>query len=138
MSVYDVSVYVDALVSAGPEGDAARSALRHRTVLEVPQMFAAEAVSALRSLVQRGELSPTRAAAAREQVRTLRAIKYPFEPFIDRVWDLRDNISVYDAWYIALAESLGTDFVTADERLVGAPGPRCPVRHVREVSGGQG
>jgi predicted nucleic acid-binding protein len=60
-------------------------------------------------------------------------IQYPFEPFIDRAWELRDNLTVYDAWCVALAERLGTDFVTADERIVGAPGPRCAFRHVADL-----
>jgi predicted nucleic acid-binding protein len=97
-------------------------------VLEVPAIFGAEVTSALRMLVLRGELSPMRAAAAREQVRTARTIQYPFEPFSDRVWELRANLTVYDAWYVALAEWLATDLVTADERLANASGLRCVVR----------
>jgi predicted nucleic acid-binding protein len=49
-------------------------------------------------------------------------------PFSARVWALKDTLPVYDAWYVALAEWLGTELVTADTRLAGAPGPRCPVR----------
>lgn len=69
-----------------------------------------------------------RAVAALEQVRRVRTLQYPFEPFAQRVWELRDNLTVYDAWYVALAEWLGTDLVTGDERLTNARGPRCPVR----------
>jgi hypothetical protein len=46
-----------------------------------------------------------------------------------RVWELRDNLTVYEAWSVALAEWLGVEFVTADERLVGSSGLRCAVRH---------
>jgi predicted nucleic acid-binding protein len=99
-------------------------------VLEVPTIFGAEVTSALRLLVQRGLLSPVRAAAAREQLRLTRTIQYPFEPFSTRVWELRANLTIYDAWYVALAERLGTDLVTADERLAKASGPRCLVRRV--------
>jgi predicted nucleic acid-binding protein len=130
MTVFDASVYVDALVSLGPPGDNARAALRDRTVLEVPSIFIAEAISSLRALVGHDQLSLGRASEALEQIRTVRAIQYPLEPFVDRVWELRSNLTVYDAWYVALAEWLGTDFMTAEARLVGAPGPRCPVRHV--------
>lgn len=133
MTVYDSSVYVDALVATGAAGSVARAALRHRTVLEVPAIFAAEAVSALRALVWRRELSSIRAATAVEQIRTTRAIHYPFEPFARRVWELKDNLTVYDAWYVALAEWLATDLVTVDDRLVRAAGPRCPVRHAKDV-----
>lgn len=136
MTVYDSSVYIDALVATGAPGTAARAALRDRTVLEVPAIFPAEAVSALRALVSRAELSPIRAATALEQVRTTRTIQYPFEPFAKRAWELKDNLTVYDAWYVALAEWLETDLITADDRLVGAIGPRCPVRHVEDATGG--
>jgi len=99
-------------------------------VLEVPAIFGAEVTSALRMLVLRDELSPVRAATAREQVCTTRTIQYPFEPFSDRVWELRANLTVHDAWYVALAEWLETDLVTADKRLARSPGPRCVVRHL--------
>ena len=126
--VLDASVCVDALAVAGPVGDAARAELRNHALLEVPSVFAAEATSALRGMVRRGDLSQVRAAAAIEQLRTVRALQYPFEPFIDRVWQLRDNLTVYDAWYVALAEWLATDLVTTDRRLIEAPGLRCHVR----------
>ena len=130
VTVVDASVFVDALVSSGLPGQLARDELRGRTVLEVPAIFGAEVTSALRMLVLRGELTPLRAAAAREQIRTARTIQYPFEPFSDRVWELRANLTVYDAWYVALAEWLGTDLVTADEHLANASGPRCAVRRL--------
>lgn len=130
VTVVDASVFVDALVSSGLAGQLARHELRERTVLEVPAIFGVEVTSALRMLVLRGELSPARASAAREQVRTVKMIQYPFEPFSDRVWELRANLTVYDAWYVALAEWLETDLVTADERLANASGPRCDVRRL--------
>lgn len=58
----------------------------------------------------------------------MRITAYPFEPFVVRTWELRDHLTLYDAWYVALAESLGADFVTADARLLEAVGPRCTVR----------
>ena len=73
--------------------------------------------------------STLRAATALEQIRTVRTIQYPFEPFAHRVWELRDKLTFHDAWHVALAEWLGVEFVTADERLAGAPGLRCAVRH---------
>lgn len=126
----DACVLVDALVSAGSPGELARAELRDRMALEVPAIFAAEAASALRGLVLRGQLSPGRASAALGQVLALRTVQFPFEPFAERVWELRANLTVYDAWYVALAEWLGTDLVTADERLATASGPRCVMRRV--------
>jgi predicted nucleic acid-binding protein len=130
--VIDASVLVDALVATGQPGRAARAELSRLTVLDVPAIFAAEAASALRALVRRAELSPARAAAALDQIRALRTTQYPFEPFSARAWELRENVTVYDAWYVALAEWLGTELVTADERLTRAAGPRCRIRHVED------
>ena len=130
MTVTDASVLVDALVGFGRPGGLARDELRHRAVLEVPAIFGAEVTSALHALVAQGALSSIRATAALEQVRSIRTVQYPFEPFSKRVWELRDNVTVYGAWYVALAEWLGTDLVTADARLAATVGPRCLVRHI--------
>ena len=130
MAVFDASILVNALISVGQPGELARAELRGAAVLAVPAIFGAEAVSALRSLVKRGELSLARSAAAVAQVKQARTSQYPFEPFSERAWQLRDSLSVYDAWYVALAEWLDTSLVTADRGLANAHGPRCPVRHV--------
>lgn len=127
MTVFDASVLVDALVAAGPSGDDAREALHDCALLHVPSIFAAEATSAVRSLHARSNISLGLARGAIEKIKTVATWQYPFEPFLDRVWGLRDNLSVYDGWYVALAESLDTVLVTADRRLAEAPGPRCPV-----------
>lgn len=121
-------MFVDALVVAGPAGDAARAELGAVQTLEVPAIFGAEAASALRALVSHGQLDAGPAATALEQIRSVRAHRYPFEPFARRAWQLRDNLTVYDAWYVALAEWLGTDLVTVDTALQSAPGPTCAIR----------
>lgn len=118
---------VDALVSVAPTGEAARRRLAERAALQAPAILRAEAISGLRRMVLAGELGLSRARAAIEDVRALRVIAYPFEPFIDRVWELRSNLTVYDAWYVALAEWLSVSFVTADEGLESIPGARCAI-----------
>ncbi len=105
-------------------------------MIQAPAIVRAEAASALRGLVLRGHLGPAHAARALDQVCAVRAILYPFEPFAARVWELRGTLSVYDAWYVALAEWLDSELVTADARLARAAGPRCPVRHVDDRPGG--
>ncbi len=130
MTVFDASVLVDALLVAGAAGDDAREVLRNRSVLHVPSIFAAEATSAIRSMRARGAVNPGQARGAVSKIKVVQTVQYPFEPFLDRVWELRDNLTVYDAWYVALAESLDTRLVTADLRLAQASGPRCPVVEV--------
>lgn len=127
MRVVDASLAVDALVVAGPHGDAARATLREERVLRVPAVFRAEAASALRAMVARDELAESRARGALADLRSVRAEEYPFSPFAERAWELRANVTIYDAWYVALAEQFGVALVTADHRLAAAPGLRCPV-----------
>jgi len=55
----------------------------------------------------------------------LRVELFPYAPFAARVWELRDNLTTYDAWYIALAEFLSSPVATLDRRLSRAAGPRC-------------
>lgn len=50
---------------------------------------------------------------------------FPYAPFAARIWDLRDNVTCYDAWYVAVAETLNAPLATLDVRLANAPGPRC-------------
>lgn len=130
MPVLDASVVVDALVVAGRPGDLGRAQLRRLNELQVPAIFTAEVTSALRGLVHRTALDPIRAATALTEILSMQTLSYPFEPFARRVWELRDNMTVYDAWYVALAERLETELVTADKRLADARGPRCPVRYL--------
>jgi predicted nucleic acid-binding protein len=134
MPVLDASVVVDALVVRGLPGDLGRAEMRKLGVLQVPAIFTAEVTSALRRLVLARALSPIRASTALTQILTVRTVNYPFEPFARRVWQLRDAVTVYDAWYVALAELLGTELVTADKRLADARGPRCPIRWLGEPS----
>jgi predicted nucleic acid-binding protein len=117
----------DARVSVAPTGEAARRRLAERAVLQAPAILRAEAISGLRRLLLAGELRLSRARTAIDQVRLLRVIAYPFEPFIERVWQLRSNLTVYDAWYAALAEWLDVPFVTADERLASISTARCEI-----------
>jgi predicted nucleic acid-binding protein len=128
VTVVDASIVVDALTGFGAVAERARAEVSHQSLLQVPAVFAAEVTSALRSMVLSGRLRPSLAAEALWDLRTIHTIQYPFETFVERVWELRNNLSVYDAWYVALAEWLETDLVTADAKLAAAPGPTCVIR----------
>lgn len=105
------------------------------SVLDVPAIFGAEVMSAVRSWLHRGEISELAAAGAVRALAALRTEEHPLAPFASRIWELRTNLTVYDAWYVALAEALGAVLVTADRRLAGATGPRCEVVDVRTFAG---
>ena len=85
----------------------------------------AEAASVLRRATLRGEISVEVAAIANADLLDLSIELYAFEKYAFRVWQLRDNLPVYDAWYVALAESLEASLATLDQRLATATGPTC-------------
>ena len=84
-------------------------------------------LSALRRLAQAGDVALTVARRARAAFADLPIDRYSLAPFEARVWELRDEVGSYDGWYVALAEALGTELVTADDRLRRPIGARCPV-----------
>ena len=127
MRVLDASVVIDALAVTGPAGTVARSLLAAEAPLHVPALLRAEVCNGLCAMVRRGTVSPLIATALAVRAGELHARSYPFEPFLRRAWELRDNVTTYDAWYVALAERLDAALVTTDERLQRATGPRCRV-----------
>lgn len=125
--VLDASVVVASLVDAGPVGTWADSVLRDGE-LTAPHLMPVEAANTLRRSVLAGQVAPDVAALAHADLLALRVELFPYVPFADRVWDLRANVTAYDAWYVALAESIGADLATLDRRLSTAAGPRCRFR----------
>lgn len=131
MSVLDASTYAEALTSSTPLGAAARDAMGATLRWHAPAILPAEVLSAIRGLLLGGHLAAHHAERGRHRLEATRIVLHPFAPFADRIWELRANLTVYDAWYVALAETLQTPLVTTDARLANAPGLRCSVEHVR-------
>jgi predicted nucleic acid-binding protein len=125
--VVDSSAVVAALVGDATNGSWADAQLRS-DVLAAPHLMPVEAANILRRRVLDGSLSHDAAAAANDDLVQLAVDLFPYEPCGRRVWELRNNLTAYDAWYVALAESLGVPLVTLDGRLSRAPGPRCEFR----------
>lgn len=126
MLVVDASVVVVALADDGGDGDRARARLRGE-VLAAPELVDLEVLSVLRRLVRAGEMPERRASLAKEDLAGLPLQRAPHTPLLARCWELRDNLTCYDAAYVALAEALGCVLLTADSRLASAPGPQCEV-----------
>lgn len=121
---------MDAFVG-GSTAVAVRGLLARQPDLSAPAIVLAETASAIRGMTLAGKVSVAKAHLALRRAAALDVAQYPFEPFVERVWELRDNVTVYDAWYVALAEALDVPLLTADRRLAQAPGVRCEVRLVR-------
>jgi predicted nucleic acid-binding protein len=124
--VVDASVVVTALADDGPEGDRVRARLRGEHLI-APHLLDIEVTSAWRRLASAGDLDDRRAALALDDLRSLRVDRVPHIPLLDRCWELRHSLTVYDAAYVALAELADTGLLTADTKLATAPGPRCPI-----------
>ncbi len=92
------------------------------TMLHAPHLIDVEVAQVLRRYVNRGQLGEHHAAAALDDLRDLALERYPHHLFLPRIWDLRDNVTAYDAAYLALAEALDAPLLTCDRRLATAPG----------------
>lgn len=126
MIVTDASVLVVALADDGPDGDHARARLRGDR-LALPELADLEVTSVLRRQLRAGTLDARRAGLALDDLAALPARRAPHLPLLPRCWELRDNLTIYDATYVALAEALHATLLTGDRRLARAPGPRCPI-----------
>ena len=125
--VVDASVVVAALVDSGSDGRWAEEVIASDDVA-APHLLPVEAGNILWRLAIHGEISEDAAALAHADLLDLRVALFPYALDGWRTWELRHTLTMYDAWYVALAESLEVDLATLDTRLARAPGPRCRFR----------
>ena len=124
--VVDASAVVALLVDSGRTGTWAETVVSDAP-LAGPELVLAETGNVLRRLERAGEISRLEATSAYRDLLRLDLTLFPFAPFAERIWELRRNLTSYDAWYVALAEVLGCPLVTLDAKLRRAPGPRCEI-----------
>lgn len=124
MIVVDASVVVTALADDGPDGSRARIRLLGEHLC-APQLIDLEVLSAWRRLAMAGQLSPARAEQAIDDLRQMRIRRIEHRLLLARCWQLRENLTSYDAAYVALAEHLDVVLLTADAELANAPGTSC-------------
>jgi predicted nucleic acid-binding protein len=124
--VVDASVIAVALVHEDSIGDRIRARLAGES-LAAPAVMDIEVVSTLRGFSRAGRLPARRAEVALADLAAMPLERAPHGPLMPRIWDLRDNLSTYDAAYVALAEAMDTVLLTGDVRLARAPGIRCEV-----------
>lgn len=124
--VCDASALVAVLLDGGTDGRWATDALLG-VELAAPQLVVFEAGNIIRRHELAGLVSDDQAAQAHADLLDLTIEQWPYELLAPRAWQLRRNLSIYDASYVALAELLGITLVTLDRRIAGAPGLRCRV-----------
>lgn len=126
MIVVDASVLAVALGDDGHDGSAARAALAGKTLV-APELIDLEVVSVWRRQVAAGQMSPQRAESAVAELMAIPIRRMSHRPFMNRCWELRHTVTVYDAAYVAVAEAFDVPLLTADAKLSRAPGLRCRV-----------
>lgn len=117
--VADASAIVDVLAGA-PRAAQVRDELSAVAELDVPEHFHVEAISALRGLLRRGDLSPERADRALDLLLSLRVVRHPVASLAREAWALRNVLTAYDAAYLALARALDARLLTTDRGLAAA------------------
>jgi|HubBroStandDraft_1064217.scaffolds.fasta_scaffold256425_2 predicted nucleic acid-binding protein len=125
--VLDASVVVAALADGGPDGQWAERILVSGP-LAAPHLMPAEVANIVRRAAAIGKITQDTASLAHADLQELRIELFPYEPFADRIWELRANVTCYDAWYVALAEFLDCPLATLDRRLARAPGLKCAIQ----------
>ncbi len=125
-AVVDASVLVAALIDSAQDGPWAEAAIAQGQ-LAAPEMAMAEATNILRRMEQSGQVSRLEATASFRDLLRIDVELYPFSPLAERIWELRANVTSYDAWYVALAEALDNPLFTLDRKLSNASGVQCEV-----------
>jgi predicted nucleic acid-binding protein len=128
----DASVVAVALADDGHDGDHARTRLRGER-LTAPELVDLEVTSVWRRQVRKGAIDARRAALALADLAALPLRRASHRPLLARCWELRDNLTIYDASYVALAEALDVTLLTGDSRLARATGPRCHIEVLRSA-----
>lgn len=124
--VCDSSALVALLADAGRPGRWATEELGG-ALLAAPSLALYEAANVLRRHELATHITGDQAAQAHADLIALPIELWPYEPLAPRAWELRQNLSIYDASHVALAEALDATLVTLDRQIAGAPGLRCPV-----------
>jgi predicted nucleic acid-binding protein len=119
--VVDTSAVLEALVAVDP-APGLTERLADDGDLHGPHLIDTELLAALRRMTISDQISNERAEDTRSDFAELALVRYRHEPLSDRVWELRHNVTAYDATFIALAETLSAPLITCDARLASAPG----------------
>lgn len=128
MIVLDASAVVDMLFDFGSSAARVRERIEGEgdanEGLHVPHLFEVEVLHAIRGLTVGDRISADRGLRAVESLSDLRLIRYSHTPLVTRIWELRNNMTAYDAAYVALAEALDAPLITTDGKLARASGHR--------------
>jgi predicted nucleic acid-binding protein len=126
--VIDASVLATFVADDGLDGEQARAVVRAAGDAAIPDLADVETVAVLRKRWIDKTLRARRLSLAIDDLSDVPFRRYQAQPLLRRAYELRSNVTAYDAIYVALAEALECELLTADAKLARASGPRCPVR----------
>jgi predicted nucleic acid-binding protein len=124
--VCDSSAVAALLIDSGPDGQWVTHTIDSGTI-SAPTFVAYETANVIRRHELSGQISPDQAAQAHADLLDLTIELWPYDILAARAWELRHSLSIYDAAYVALAETTDLTLVTLDKRLAKAPGTRCQI-----------
>lgn len=130
MIVIDASAILEVLLRTPAARAVEARIFRRAETFHAPHLIDLEVAQVLRRYVAGKQISATRGREALTDFSDLRIHRYPHTFLLDRIWTLRDNITAYDAAYVALAEALGAPLVTRDTRLAASAGHRARIECV--------
>ncbi len=132
MIVLDASAAIEWLLQTSTGARVARRILSSQQTLHAPHLLDVEVAQVFRRKVARGEVATSRAEEALQDLLDFRIRRYPHFLFLRRVWELRDNLTAYDALYVALAETLDASLITCDSKLAAASHHRARVEVITQ------
>ena len=127
MIVVDASALLEVLLQTSLGARVEARLFGEADELHAPHLLDVEIAQGLRRLVRTGEVSPRRAEEVMADLTDLDLHRHPHFDLLDRAWTLRDNLSAYDAMYVALAEAIEAPIITCDNPMAKAPGPRARI-----------
>lgn len=122
MIVVDASALLEVLLNTPAGTLVARRLFAEDETLHAPHLLDVEVAQVLRRYALARDLDPDRGLQALEDLADFPLTRYPHDLFLPRIWELRRNMTAYDAVYVALAETLAAPLVTRDARLASAAG----------------
>jgi predicted nucleic acid-binding protein len=124
--VCDASAVAALLLDSGPDGQWVTHAVESSEIA-APALVTYETANVIRKHELAGQISPDQSAQAHADLLDLAIELWPYNLLAARAWELRLNLSIYDATYVALAEITDLTLITLDKRLAKAPGPKCRI-----------
>ena len=130
MIVVDASAVLETLLRTPAAAAVEGRLFDSRQTLHAPHLIDVEVAQVVRRYAAAGELDAERGREALADLADLPLLRYPHDLLLPRIWELRHNLTAYDAAYVALAEALGAPLLTRDRRLAAAPGHHAQVELV--------